>query len=109
MGEFVRLAQDDLLVTRLRELATAVTEGQQAVAREFTMRVPAEPNRDADLVLSAAADEIERLREQFAEARKLLKQIRDRDNSQLDEPWYSNPLPHCLRYEIDALLEKESE
>jgi hypothetical protein len=50
------------LVGRLRELAHAVTQGREAVAREFTMRVPAEPERDADLVLSTAADEIERLR-----------------------------------------------
>jgi hypothetical protein len=54
--------QHERLVGRLRELADAVTQGRDAVAREFTMRVPAEPERDADLVLSKAADEIERLR-----------------------------------------------
>ena len=50
------------IVNRLRELADAVTRGPDAVASEFTMSVPARPERDADLVLSAAADEIERLR-----------------------------------------------
>ena len=49
------------LVNRLRELADAVTCGRDAVASEFTMSIPARPERDADLVLSAAADEIERL------------------------------------------------
>ncbi|WP_428383698.1 hypothetical protein [Nevskia ramosa] len=48
------------LVARLRELATAVTQGPAAIARECSMRVPAEPDRDADLVLSAAAGELER-------------------------------------------------
>lgn len=50
------------LVGRLRELADAVTHGRDVVAREFTMRVPAEPERDADMVLSNAADELDRLR-----------------------------------------------
>jgi hypothetical protein len=49
------------LVARLRELATAVTQGREAVLREFTMRIPAEPTRDADLVLSTAADLLEAL------------------------------------------------
>lgn len=49
------------LAKRLRELAHAVTLGKEAIAREFTMRVPAEPERDADLVLSEAADLIERI------------------------------------------------
>ena len=49
------------LVGRLRELAAAVTQGRESVAREFTMRVPAEPERDADLVLSTAADMLDRL------------------------------------------------
>jgi hypothetical protein len=34
---------------------------------EFTMRVPAEPDRDADIVLCAASDEIIRLRARIAE------------------------------------------
>jgi len=47
------------LSPRLRELSDAVTQGCEAVAREFTMRVPAEPDRDADLVLSRAADALD--------------------------------------------------
>lgn len=44
---------------RLRQLAKAVAAADWS---EFSMRVPAEPDRDADLVLIDAADEIDRLR-----------------------------------------------
>ena len=44
------------IVARLRQLARAVTLGPEAVARECDMRIPAEPLRDADFVLSTAAD-----------------------------------------------------
>lgn len=47
-------------ITRLRELADAVTNGRESW-HEFTMRIPADPERDADLVLTWAADEIEQL------------------------------------------------
>lgn len=43
------------LVERLHELAHAVTKGPDYVRREFTMRVPAELDHDADLVLSETA------------------------------------------------------
>lgn len=33
----------DVLVTRLKELADAVTKGRDSVAREFTMPLPAAP------------------------------------------------------------------
>lgn len=45
---------------RLREIAHAIADGN---ANELTMRVPAEPGRDADLVVMSAADELDRLRE----------------------------------------------
>ena len=61
---------------RLRELALAVTHGREAVAREFTMRVPAEPQRDADLVLMSAADELDRLRTELASVRDALRGAR---------------------------------
>ena len=51
----------EILIKRLNELSDAVTKGRESVAREFTMRVPAEPDRDADLVLAKAAMEIDRL------------------------------------------------
>ena len=43
------------LADRLDKLANFVTQGPEAVRRNFTMRVPVEPYHDADLVMSAAA------------------------------------------------------
>jgi hypothetical protein len=43
------------IADRLAELSDYVTQGPEVVRREFTMRVPAERYRDADLVLSTAA------------------------------------------------------
>ena len=51
----------DVLCRRLDELAEFVTKGPDAVRREFTMRVPAELDRDADLVISAASRRIKEL------------------------------------------------
>lgn len=56
----------DVLCNRLNELADAVTEGQQAVAREFTMRIPAEFDRDADLVMAEAASRLRSMSGQVA-------------------------------------------
>lgn len=44
------------IVERLRTLSKAVTEG-----RKFNMQVPDGPDRDADIILEAAADRIEAL------------------------------------------------
>ena len=48
-------------IARLRELAQAVTYGREAINREFTMRVPADEDRDADCVLTWAADALEQV------------------------------------------------
>lgn len=53
-------------VRRLHEIATAIAKGDRD---ELTMRIPAEPDRDADLVVSWAATEIDRLRGLLREAR----------------------------------------
>lgn len=45
----------EILAKRLSELADAVTKGPDSVRCEFTMRVPAELDHDADLVLSGAS------------------------------------------------------
>lgn len=50
-----------LLAQRLRELSDAISGGKESTAREFTMRIPAECDRDADLVLSEAAARLELL------------------------------------------------
>lgn len=52
------------LAARLRELARAVAEHRMG---EFTMRVPAEPERDADIVLMDAAELLEKWRDWFAD------------------------------------------
>ena len=49
------------LAVRLRELSQAAADGRWS---EFSMRVPAEPERDADLVLQTAANELQRLERQ---------------------------------------------
>jgi hypothetical protein len=51
----------EILAARLDELSMAVTQGRDAIAREFTMRVQAELDRDADLVLCQAARRIREL------------------------------------------------
>ena len=58
------------VVERIRELVHAITQGRESLLREFTMRVPAEPKRDADLVLSVAADLLEREHKARAEAER---------------------------------------
>lgn len=54
---------NEVIIERLRELAKAVTK-RDSLEREFTMRVPAELDRDADLVLSEAAKRLEAFSEQ---------------------------------------------
>lgn len=45
----------DIIITRLNELSDAVAGGRESQNREFTMRIPAECDRDADLVIDEAA------------------------------------------------------
>jgi hypothetical protein len=47
------------IISRLRKLSHAITEGREARDREFTRRIPAEPLRDADIVLWTAAQMLE--------------------------------------------------
>ena len=54
------------ITERLRELSKARWD-KDAWERETTVRIPAEPDRDIDLVLANAAAEIERLRARVAE------------------------------------------
>jgi hypothetical protein len=64
------------LVGRLRQLVMAVAEQRWS---EFDRRVPAEPDRDADLVLFRAAQELDRLRVENEEMKHTLRQIEDWD------------------------------
>lgn len=50
-----------VLCERLHQLAEAISNGKEYTGREFTMRVPAEVDRDADLVMTEAAQRLEAL------------------------------------------------
>ena len=52
---------NEVLCKRLDELSTAITQGKESFSNEFTMRIPAECDRDADLVLSEASKRIKTL------------------------------------------------
>jgi len=53
----------EILCARLREIVHAITagDGGKSILRECVMRVPAEIDRDADLVISGSARRIEAL------------------------------------------------
>lgn len=49
----------DVLVKRLRELVEVITKRRVDLKYEFSMSIPAQLDRDADLVLSEVADRLE--------------------------------------------------
>lgn len=51
----------EVLCKRLDELSDAVTEGKDAIDREFYMSIPARLENDADLVISEASQRIKKL------------------------------------------------
>ena len=57
----------EVLLERLDELADAVTGGKVSRDREFTIRIPAECDRDADLVISQAVIIIRELQAKVSE------------------------------------------
>ena len=63
MKPFISEIETSTLANRLDELSDAACGPRDKLLSEFTMTVPPKPERDADLVLSAAAI---RLREQAA-------------------------------------------
>lgn len=89
--EFGSQVPTDVLAGRLAELATAVVarmnhEGE-AFDREFTCRIPAENDRDADLVLSEASFRLMALSTQLTEAQEALDRLQGKYaalKSQLD-------------------------
>lgn len=56
---------------RLRALAKVAAGDRETLLSEFTMRIPAERDRDADLVLSWAADEIEQLQAELQQSQEI--------------------------------------
>lgn len=57
----------DTLIIRVENLADAVTKGESG-KDEFTMRIPAECDRDADIVLTEFARRFKELEKQLAKA-----------------------------------------
>lgn len=51
----------NVIIARLSELSDAVAGGRGSQEREFTMRIPAECDRDADLVIDEAASRLAKL------------------------------------------------
>lgn len=76
------------LSPRLRELSDAVPKLPESRS-EWTMRVPAEPDRDADLVLSRAADELDHCQAEIARLRAEVDALRADA-----ERWKSIPQDH---------------
>lgn len=85
------------LVARLRDLGAIVAKGPEAVRREFDMRVPAEADRDADIVLTEAARRIERL------ARALVELQTERDQALARAEAAEGERDACRKRECHAL------
>lgn len=57
--KYLKDVPDKAIIKRLEELSNAITKGKKAFDYEFTMRVPAEFDRDADIVLMLASRRLE--------------------------------------------------
>lgn len=80
------------IVTRLKQLAHAVADEDWS---EFSLRVPADSERDADLVLLRASKEIESLRTELAECKRdaeLWRAYQARKQAVIDAGMASNPM-----------------
>lgn len=60
----------EVLAARLNELADVVAQKRDRIGAEFTMRIPAECDRDADLVMSESAVRLEALQAKCEKLRK---------------------------------------
>lgn len=67
----------EVLCARLEELSKAVTKGRESIMREFTMRIPAERDRDADLVLAEAARRLRSLETGIPQSGNRVQGIKD--------------------------------
>lgn len=64
MSRNYRRAEDvpnEVLIARLEALSDAITNGDAGISREFDMRIPAEVDHDADIVLAEAARRLRKL------------------------------------------------
>ena len=90
------------IIDRLHEIANAIADANYS---ELTMRIPAEPDRDADLVVSSAAREIARLRSELAEYRQknaLLREALDDAAERMDRARGIIRTPHGVGWALLA-------
>jgi len=67
---------NETIIKRLNELTNAILKGRVSIDREFTMRIPAELDHDADLVLAIAAKRLTELQEENAKLKKQWEELR---------------------------------
>ncbi len=80
----------DIICSRLNELSDAVAKGNQG---EFTMRVPAELDRDADIVLCEASIRLSQSNKERDRYREILRRIQLNPNdSELIMEWCEEAL-----------------
>lgn len=53
----------NLIIARLLELSGAISDGRDSQSREFIMRIPAECDRDADIVIAQSAMRLDQARQ----------------------------------------------
>lgn len=66
-----------ILCDRLNELSKAVTNGRDSISREFYMRIPAEVDNDADLVIGEASCRILRLEKELSDLKDITITIKN--------------------------------
>ena len=64
-----------VLSARLNELADVVARKRDRIGAEFTLRIPAELDRDADCVLSEAANRLNDLTKQLSDREEQVKAL----------------------------------
>lgn len=88
----------ETITKRLDELATAITKGQ--LDGEFSMRVPAECDRDADLVIAEASDRLTALTRQRDRLAAGLREISK--ETECDGEWMPSNAAICARQALVA-------
>ena len=84
------------LTERLGELADAITRGGESMDRELTMRIPAECDRDADLVIGEAASRLTSLQsevERLIDAGLKLSEFASQLHYSKRDKWYELRAP----------------
>lgn len=65
----------EVLAARLNDLAHVVAQRRDCIGAEFTMRIPAECDRDADLVMAEAARRMQAMSIDLEHARIRIKEL----------------------------------